>query len=30
MHGVADGTMESGVMRMGKEPGCIMELCDAG
>ncbi len=28
MHGVANGTMEKGVMHMGEEPGRITDMCD--
>ncbi len=30
MHGVANGTMKSGVMRMGEELGRITNFCEAG
>ncbi len=30
MHGVANGAMESGVMRMGEEPGCKTSILEHG
>ena len=30
MHAVANGTMESGVMRMGEEPGCKTSIMEHG